>query len=54
VSESEDSPVLESITRERMMKIQQAVKRFSGCCVDLCIVEISGDAVIACSSEWCV
>jgi hypothetical protein len=51
---AEESPLLEAIARERLMKRQQAGKRFSGCCGDLWIVEISGGAVIASTSESCI
>jgi hypothetical protein len=33
--EAEESPLLEAAARERLMKIQQAGKRFSRCCGDL-------------------
>jgi hypothetical protein len=33
--EAEKSPLLEAVTRERLMKIQQARKRLSGCCSDM-------------------
>jgi hypothetical protein len=51
--EAEESPLLEAITRERLVETQQAGKVF-GRCGDLGIVEISGGDVIACSSESCV
>jgi hypothetical protein len=46
--EAEESPLLEAVARERLLKTQQAEKGVSGA------VEISGGAVIACSSESCV
>jgi hypothetical protein len=49
VREAEDSPLLQAVVRERLVKTQQAGKRLSGCCGDLAIVEIRGGA--ACSSE---
>jgi hypothetical protein len=52
--EAKGSPLLEAVARERLLKTQQAGKRLSGCCGDLWIVEISGGAVITCSSESCV
>jgi hypothetical protein len=52
--EAEKSPILEAAARERLVKTQQARKRLSRCCDDLWVVEISGGAVIACSSESCV
>jgi hypothetical protein len=54
VREAEGSPLLEAVTRERLVKTQPARKRLSGCCGDLWTVEISDGAVIACSSESCV
>jgi hypothetical protein len=33
--EAEESPLLETVDRERLMKAQQAGKRLSGCCGDL-------------------
>jgi hypothetical protein len=33
--EAEESPLLEGVVRERLVKIQQAGKRLSGCCDDL-------------------
>jgi hypothetical protein len=50
----EESLLLEAITRERLVKTQQAGKKLSRCCGDLKIVKISGGVVIACSSEPCV
>jgi hypothetical protein len=52
--EAEESPLLEVVTRERLLKTRQARKRLSGCCWDLRIVEISSGTVITCSSEWCI
>jgi hypothetical protein len=52
--EPEGSPVLEAVVRERLLKTQQSVKRLSGCCDELWIVEISSSVVITCSSEWCI
>jgi hypothetical protein len=52
--EAEESQLLEVVTRERLLKTQQAGKRLSWCCDDLWIVEISGDSVLTCSSDWCV
>jgi hypothetical protein len=52
--EAAESPLLEAVAKERLMKTQQAGKRLSVCCGDFWIVEISGDAVIACSSKLCV
>jgi hypothetical protein len=34
-AEAEESPLLEAITKERLVKTQQASKRISGCCGDL-------------------
>jgi hypothetical protein len=51
-TEAEESPLLEAVARERLVKIA-GCKRFSGCCGDLLIVEISDSAVITCSSESC-
>jgi hypothetical protein len=48
---AEKSPLLEAVTRKRMVKTQQAEKRLRVCCGDLLIVESMGGAVIACSSE---
>jgi hypothetical protein len=52
--EAEESPLLDAVDRERLVKTQQDAKRLSGCCGELRIVEISDKAVITCSSEWCV
>jgi hypothetical protein len=52
--EAAESPLLEAVGREQLLKIQQAGKRLSDCCGDLYSVEISNSAVITCSSEWCV
>jgi hypothetical protein len=35
MSEAEESPLLEALARERLMKTQQAGKRLSGCYVVL-------------------
>jgi hypothetical protein len=35
VQEAEESPALEAVAREWMLKIQQAGKRLSRCCGDL-------------------
>jgi hypothetical protein len=48
VREADKSPLLETVARERPVKTQQAVKGLA------VAVEISGGAVIACSSESCV
>jgi hypothetical protein len=32
VREAEGSPLLEAVVRERLLKIQQAGKKLSGCC----------------------
>jgi hypothetical protein len=48
--EAEESPLLEAVTRERLLKTQQTGEMFSGCCGDLQNVEISDSAVIICSS----
>jgi hypothetical protein len=32
---AEESPLLEAVARERLLKTQQARKRLSGCCGDL-------------------
>jgi hypothetical protein len=42
VREAEESPLLEAIAREWLVKTQQAGKWLSRCCGDLWIVEISG------------
>jgi hypothetical protein len=46
--EAEESPLLEAVAKERLMKTQQAGKRLSGCCGDLWIVALSDSAVITC------
>jgi hypothetical protein len=33
--EAEESPLLEAVVRERLLKAQRAGKRLSGCCGDL-------------------
>jgi hypothetical protein len=50
---AEESLLLEAVTRERLLKTQQAGKFREGC-GDLWIAEIIGGAVIACSYESCV
>jgi hypothetical protein len=50
--EAEESPLLEVVARERPVKTA-GFKRLSVCCGDLWIAEISGGAVIACSSKSC-
>jgi hypothetical protein len=54
VQDAKESPLLEAVAREWLMKTQQAGKRLSGCHSDLQSVEINDDALIACSFEWCV
>jgi hypothetical protein len=49
--EDEESPLLEAVTRERLLKTA-GWKGLSGCCGRLWSVKISGSAVITCSSEW--
>jgi hypothetical protein len=46
-AEAEESPLLEAVTKERLVKKQQAGKS----CGDLSIVEISGGIVIGSISE---
>jgi hypothetical protein len=48
---AEESPLLTSFARKRLLTLQ-AWEDLA--CSDLWIVEISGGAVIACSSDWCV
>jgi hypothetical protein len=50
--EAEESPLIEVVARERLIKTRQSGKRLSGCCGDLQSVEINDSAVITCSSEW--
>jgi hypothetical protein len=45
---TEKFPLLEAVARELLMKTQQAGKELADAVV------ISGGAVIACSSEWCI
>jgi hypothetical protein len=49
--EAEESPLLKYLARKWLVKTQQAGKRLSGFSGDLYIVEISGVAVITCTSE---
>jgi hypothetical protein len=35
MQEAEESPLLEAVAREWLMKTQQAGKRLNGCCGDL-------------------
>jgi hypothetical protein len=44
--ETEESPLLEAVTRERLVEAQQAGKGLFNA------VEISGGAVITCTYEW--
>jgi hypothetical protein len=46
--EADESPLLEAVARERLVNTKQAGKYLED---DVCIVEISNSAVIACSSE---
>jgi hypothetical protein len=46
--EADESPMLEAVAREWLVKIQQAGKDFE---YDLCTVKISNGAVIACSIQ---
>jgi hypothetical protein len=52
--EAEESPLLEAVARERLVKTQQAGERLSEYCGDLRSVEISDSAVITCSYEWSI
>jgi hypothetical protein len=45
-SKAKESSLLEAVARERLVKTA-GWRRLSGCCGDLSILEISGDAVIA-------
>jgi hypothetical protein len=54
VREVEESSLLESVTRERIVKTQHSGKRLSECSGNISIAEISDNAVIACSSELCL
>jgi hypothetical protein len=54
VREAEESQLLESVARKRLLKTQQAGKKLNGCYGDPWIVEISSGAEITCSSEWCI
>jgi hypothetical protein len=49
--EAEEFPLSEAVARERLVKTQEVGQRLSGCRGGLWIVEISGGAVIACSSS---
>jgi hypothetical protein len=49
-AEVEESPFLETVTRERLVRTEKAGKNLAG---DLRIVEISGDAAIACTYDLC-
>jgi hypothetical protein len=49
--EPEESPLLEAVAMERLLKTQQAEKGLSGFCGNMWTVEVSG-AVIKRSSEW--
>jgi hypothetical protein len=51
-TEAEESPLLEAVTKQRLVKTLKAGEGLA--CCDLKSVEISESAVIACSSEWCV
>jgi hypothetical protein len=53
-AEAEESSLLDAVARERLMKLQQAGKRCSGCYGDFKSVEISDSAVIPCSYESCL
>jgi hypothetical protein len=51
VREDEESPLLETIARERLMKTKQAGKRLSVCCGDLLNLETSDSVLITLSSK---
>jgi hypothetical protein len=53
-SEAEDSPLFETVARERLVKTQQAGRRLSECCGNLWIVVISGGAVLTCTYKWSI
>jgi hypothetical protein len=44
-TKAEEFSLQEAVARERLTKTQQGQKRLSGCCGDMCIVDISCDAV---------
>jgi hypothetical protein len=48
----EESPLLEAVTRERLVKTQQTENTV--CCRDLLSAEISNGAIIKCSHKLCV
>jgi hypothetical protein len=48
--EAEESPLLEAVTSERLVKTQEAEKGLADAVVICEIVEINGDAVIICGS----
>jgi hypothetical protein len=52
--ENEESQLLEALAKERLMKTQQAGNRLRGSCGDLYSVEIRGNALIPCISEWSI
>jgi hypothetical protein len=52
VREAEESPLLEAVARERLLKILQA--RVGVVCIDFYSMEISDIAVITSNSGWCV
>jgi hypothetical protein len=52
--EAEEFPLLEAVTRERLLKTQQAERDLAGAVVICKNVEITDGAVIICSSELCV
>jgi hypothetical protein len=52
-AEAEEYPFIETVTRERLLKIQQEGKGLSGCCGDLYSLEIRDGSVITWSSELC-
>jgi hypothetical protein len=53
VREAEESPLLEAVVRERLMKTQQNGEILAGVVVTV-NCEIRGGVVISCTSESCV
>jgi hypothetical protein len=51
-AEVEESPLLEAVTEEWLVKTQQAGKSLAGAVMIKQIMEISGGAVLSCVYKW--
>jgi hypothetical protein len=54
VREAEESPPLQAVTSERLVKTQQVRKSLAGALLILELWKSAKALLSACSSEWCV